>query len=110
MQSGEPRGNPKNDPCVLLAGMGGINSLPANADARAQQENADAMIDFAKQPVVKNEQALVDNEVVYRKHPRNTFNIDSVVPSTPPPPPPVPLLVVLRPQTIAYNIAKIVRV
>ena len=82
-QSGGPRGNdPNNDPCVKLAGVNGINALLANADACAQQDNADAMIDFAKQPGVKNEQALIGNAVAYRKHPRNALNINGVVPST----------------------------
>jgi hypothetical protein len=37
VQSGEPCGNdPKNDPCVLLAGVNSINSLLANVDACAQ--------------------------------------------------------------------------
>jgi hypothetical protein len=82
-QSGGPRGNdPNNDPCVKLAGVNGINALLANADACAQQDNADAMIDFAKQPGVKNEQALIGNAVAYRKHPRNALNINGAVPST----------------------------
>jgi len=85
VQSGGPRGNdsdPNDDPCVKLVGIDGINSLLANADACAQQNNADAMIDFAKQPGIKNEQALIDNAIAYRKHPRNALNIDGVVPST----------------------------
>lgn len=63
--SGGPR-DPNNDPCVVLAGINGINALLAGADACAQQDNADAMVDFAK-----------------RKHPRNALNINGVVPSTP---------------------------
>jgi len=82
-QSGGPRGNDANsDPCVKLAGVDGINSLLANADACAQQDNADAMVDFAKQAGIKNKQALIDNAVAYRKHPRNALNINGVVPST----------------------------
>jgi len=79
--SGGPR-DPNNDPCVELAGINGINALLANADACAQQDNADAMVDFAKQPGVNNEQALIDNAIAYRKHPRNALNINGVVPST----------------------------
>jgi hypothetical protein len=79
--SGGPR-DPNNDPCVVLAGINGINALLANADACAQQDNADAMVDFAKLPGVNNEQALIDNAVAYRKHPRNALNINGVVPST----------------------------
>ncbi|KAH9989941.1 hypothetical protein BJV77DRAFT_948011 [Russula vinacea] len=79
--SGGPR-DPNNDPCVVLAGINGINALLANADACAQQNNADAMVDFAKLPGINNEQALIDNAVAYRKHPRNALNINGVVPST----------------------------
>lgn len=42
------------NPCVQLAGIDGINSLLANADACAQQDNADAMVDFAKSAGVTN--------------------------------------------------------
>jgi hypothetical protein len=80
--SGGPR-DPNNDPCVVLAGINGINALLANADACAQQDNADAMVDFAKQPGINNEQALIGNAIAYRKHPRNALNINGVVPSTP---------------------------
>jgi len=80
--SGGPR-DPNNDPCVVLAGINGINALLANADACAQQNNADAMIDFAKLPGINNEQALIANAVAYRQHPRNALNINGVVPSTP---------------------------
>ncbi|THH13864.1 hypothetical protein EW146_g6402 [Bondarzewia mesenterica] len=47
-----------NQPCVQLAGIAGINSLLANGDSCAQQDNADAM------------------------HPRNALNINGVTPST----------------------------
>jgi hypothetical protein len=67
---------------VVLAGLNGINALLANADACAQQDNADAMVDFAKLPGINNKQALIDNAVAYRKHPRNALNINGVVPST----------------------------
>ena len=77
------RGDPNNDPCVVLAGINGINSLLAGADACAQQDNADAMVDFAKLPGINNKQALIDNAIAYRKHPRNALNINGVVPSTP---------------------------
>ncbi|TFK92276.1 hypothetical protein K466DRAFT_581998 [Polyporus arcularius HHB13444] len=71
------------DPCVKLAGINGINALLANADPCAQQENADAMIDFAKSRGIKNKAALIANAVSYAKHPRNALNINGVVPSTP---------------------------
>jgi len=80
--SGGPQ-DPNNDPCVVLAGINGINALLAGADACAQQDNADAMVDFAKLPGINNKQALIDNAVAYRKHPRNALNINGVVPSTP---------------------------
>jgi hypothetical protein len=68
---------------VVLAGKNGINALLANADPCAQQNNADAMIDFAKHPGINNEQALIANAITYRQHPRNALNINGVVPSTP---------------------------
>ena len=74
--------DPNNDPCVVLAGQNGISALLAGADACAQQDNADAMVDFAKLPGIKNEQALIANAIAYRKHPRNALNINGVVPST----------------------------
>ncbi|KAH9963392.1 hypothetical protein BGW80DRAFT_1563652 [Lactifluus volemus] len=80
--SGGPR-SPGPDPCVQLAGQNGIASLLANANACAQQDNADAMIDFAKKPGVTNKQALIANAITYRKHPRNALNIGGIVPSTP---------------------------
>ncbi|KAH9980868.1 hypothetical protein BGW80DRAFT_1266830 [Lactifluus volemus] len=80
--SGGPR-SPGPDPCVQLAGQNGISSLLAGADACAQQDNADAMIDFAKKPGIKNQQALIANAIAYRKHPRNALNINGVTPSTP---------------------------
>ena len=80
--SGGPR-DPNNDPCVQLAGIGGINALLAGADACAQQNNADAMIDFAKGPGINNKDALIANAISYRQNPRNALNIGGVVPSTP---------------------------
>jgi len=71
-----------NTPCVTLAGINGINALLANADPCAQQDNADAMITFAKSPGVTNGPALIDNALAYRRHPRNAVNINGVVPST----------------------------
>ena len=82
MKSGGNRNGAGGDPCVTLAGLNGISALLANADQCAQQDNADAMVDFAKSPGVTNEQALIDNAVAYRKHPRNALNINGVVPST----------------------------
>ncbi|KAK7693777.1 hypothetical protein QCA50_003349 [Cerrena zonata] len=72
-----------NQPCVKLAGIDGINALLANADPCAQQDNADAMIDFAKSKGVTNKDALIANAIAYGKHPRNALNINGVVPSTP---------------------------
>jgi len=80
--SGGPR-DPNNDPCVVLAGIKGLSALLAGADACAQQDNADAMVDFAELPGINNKQALVNNAIAYRKHPRNALNINGVVPSTP---------------------------
>ena len=82
IQSGGPR-PANNDPCLVLAGENGTNSLLAGADACAQQDNADAMIDFAKGPGIKNKEALINNAIAYREHPRNALNINGVVPSTP---------------------------
>jgi hypothetical protein len=73
-----------NDPCVKLAGLNGINSLLAGADPCAQQDNADAMIDFANSPGIKNKDALIANAVAYRKHPRNALDLGGgLIPSTP---------------------------
>ncbi|KAI0707601.1 hypothetical protein C8Q76DRAFT_815666 [Earliella scabrosa] len=72
-----------NDPCVQLAGIDGINALLADADPCAQQDNADAMIDFAKSPGVTNADALIANAIAYRQHARNAYNINGVVPATP---------------------------
>ncbi|KAI0072793.1 hypothetical protein K474DRAFT_1667417 [Panus rudis PR-1116 ss-1] len=71
------------DPCVQLAGINGINALLANADPCAQQDNADAMIDFAKSKGVTNKDDLIANAIAYAQHPRNALNINGVVPSTP---------------------------
>jgi hypothetical protein len=68
---------------VKLAGQDGISALLANADPCAQQDNADAMIDFAKSAGVTNKDALIQNAIAYRKHPRNALNINGQVPSTP---------------------------
>ncbi|KAI0345322.1 hypothetical protein BDW22DRAFT_1325280 [Trametopsis cervina] len=72
-----------DEPCVKLAGVNGINALLADADPCAQQDNADAMIDFAKSTGVTNSDALIANAVAYRQHPRNALNINGVIPSTP---------------------------
>ncbi len=66
----------------MLAGKNGTNALLAGTDACAQQDNADAMVDFAKGPGIKNKQALIDNAIAYRKHPRNALNNNGIVPST----------------------------
>jgi len=72
-----------DSPCVTLAGVNGINALLANAGACDQQDNADAMIDFANSEGITNKQALIDNAIAYREHPRNALNINGVTPSTP---------------------------
>ena len=80
--SGGPR-DPTNDPCVQLAGIGGTNALLAGADACAQQNISDAMIDFAKGPQINIKGALIANAIAYRQNPRNALNINGIVPSTP---------------------------
>lgn len=70
-------------PCVQLAGIDGINALLADADPCAQQDNADAMINFAKSAGVENSDALIANAVAYRVHARNALNVNGVIPSTP---------------------------
>ena len=72
-----------DEPCVNLAGVGGINALLASADPCDQQDNADAMIDYAKSLGVNNTEALIANAVAYRQHARNALNINGVIPSTP---------------------------
>lgn len=71
-----------HDPCVQLAGIKGINALLADADTCDQQDNADAMIDFAKSAGVTNSADLIANAIAYRKHPRNAVNILGAMPST----------------------------
>lgn len=70
-------------PCVNYAGIDGINALLANADPCTQQDNADAMVTFAKSAGVTNREALIANAIAYRKHARNALNILGVIPSTP---------------------------
>ena len=41
------------------------------------------MVDFAKSPGVTNSDALITNAIAYRRHPRNSENINGVLPSTP---------------------------
>lgn len=72
-----------NEPCVTLAGDNGINALLADADPCDQQDNADAMIDFAKSAGVTNSADLIANAIAYRQHPRNAFSVNGVIPSTP---------------------------
>ncbi|TFK42299.1 hypothetical protein BDQ12DRAFT_662574 [Crucibulum laeve] len=71
-----------NDPCVFLAGLGGINALLADADTCAQQDIADAMITFAKSKGVTNSKALIAQAIAFRKHPRSAVDILGVVPGT----------------------------
>jgi len=70
--SGGPRDS-NDDPCLVLAGENGINAVLVCADACAQQDNADAMVGFAKLPGINNKQALIDNAIAYRKHLRNAL-------------------------------------
>jgi LysM repeat protein len=73
-----------NDPCVQLAGIDGINGLLAGSDPCLQQDNADAMIDFANSAGITNKDALIANAVAYRKHPRNALDIGGgLIPSSP---------------------------
>ncbi|KAH9027666.1 hypothetical protein EDB84DRAFT_1272582 [Lactarius hengduanensis] len=73
-----------NQPCVELAGLGGINALLSTGGVCDQQDIADKMIDFAKSQGIKNKKALVAAAVAYRQHARNADDIgDGVVPSTP---------------------------
>ncbi|KAF8519473.1 hypothetical protein BU17DRAFT_65882 [Hysterangium stoloniferum] len=73
-----------NTPCVTLAGQRGINSLLAGGAPCDQQDVADDMIDFAKSKGITNKQALIDNAVAYRKHPRNALTLEgNITPSTP---------------------------
>jgi len=71
-------------PCVTLAGDRGISALLANGAPCDQQDVADDMVTFAKSKGIKNKQALIDNAIAYRKHPRNALALDGgVTPSTP---------------------------
>ncbi|KAN0112123.1 hypothetical protein V8E52_007863 [Russula decolorans] len=60
-----------------LAGVTGINALLST-------DNADKMIDFAKSPGDKNQDALFAAAIAYRKHPRNAQDLGGgVIPSIP---------------------------
>jgi len=73
-----------SDPCVNLAGVAGINALLSTGGVCDQQDNADKIIDFAKSPGVKNQDALIAAAIAYRKHPRNAQDIGGgIIPSTP---------------------------
>jgi hypothetical protein len=71
-----------DEPCVVLAGFDGINALLADADACAQQDVADAMIDFANSEGIVNRKDLIAQAIAYRKHPRNSIEILGVTPSS----------------------------
>ncbi|KAF9014098.1 hypothetical protein BDQ17DRAFT_1320749 [Cyathus striatus] len=71
-----------DEPCVVLAGLDGINALLADADSCAQQDVADAMIDFANSEGIVNQKELIAQAIVYRKHPRNSIEILGVTPSS----------------------------
>ncbi|KAI0064584.1 hypothetical protein BV25DRAFT_1800343 [Artomyces pyxidatus] len=71
-----------NEPCVNLAGINGINALLATGGVCDQQDNADAMIDFAKSANVTNGPALIANAIAYRQHPRSAVEVNGVTPST----------------------------
>lgn len=47
-----------------------------------QQDVADDMVTFAKSKGITNKQALIDNAIAYRKHPRNALNNGGTTPST----------------------------
>ncbi|KAH9066417.1 hypothetical protein EDB87DRAFT_1672249 [Lactarius vividus] len=60
-----------NQPCVELAGLGGIDALLSTGGVCDQQDIADKMIDFAKSEGITNKQALIAAAVAYRQHARN---------------------------------------
>ena len=66
----------------MLGAFNGVKALQADADVCVQQENADAMVDFAKLPGVNNMQALISNAIAYRHYPRNVEVVDGVTPKT----------------------------
>jgi hypothetical protein len=73
-----------SDPCVNLAGVAGINALLSTGGVCDQQDNADKMIDFAKSPGVKSEDALIAAAIACRKHPCNSEDIGGgAIPSIP---------------------------
>jgi hypothetical protein len=65
----------------MLGAFNGSKALQARADVCAQQDNADTMVDFAKLPGINNIQALINNAIAYRQHPRNVEITNDVVPS-----------------------------
>lgn len=91
---------------MTLAGINGINALLSSADPCDQQDNADAMIDFAKSPGVTNTDALIANAIAYRQHPRNALAILGTTPSSPyctKPPRNQELVGVINAQLIGVN-------
>ncbi|KAH9180769.1 hypothetical protein EDB89DRAFT_2110795 [Lactarius sanguifluus] len=73
-----------DQPCVELAGLGGIDALLSTGGVCDQQDIADKMIDFAKSKGIKNKKALVAAAIAYRQHARNADDMgDGIVPSTP---------------------------
>ncbi|KAJ7709753.1 hypothetical protein B0H17DRAFT_236727 [Mycena rosella] len=71
-----------SDPCFEL-GINGYSALFAEADVCAQQENADAMITFAKSQGVVNSAQLIDVALAYRQLSRESVEIMGFYPSTP---------------------------
>jgi len=71
-----------SDPCFEF-GANGYSALLADADVCAQQENADAMISFAKSLGVVNSAELIKVAVGYRRLARESVQIMGFYPSTP---------------------------
>ncbi|KAJ6597058.1 hypothetical protein DFH09DRAFT_1133512 [Mycena vulgaris] len=71
-----------SDPCFEY-GINGFSALLADADVCAQQENADAMITFAKSRGVMNTADLIEVAVAYRRLARESVEIMGFYPSTP---------------------------
>ncbi|KAJ7174014.1 hypothetical protein C8R43DRAFT_1119403 [Mycena crocata] len=71
-----------SDPCFTY-GINGFSALLADADVCAQQENAEAMITFAKSRGVLNSVELIQVATAYRRLPRESVQIFGLYPSTP---------------------------
>lgn len=77
-------GDRRDDICSKLGGIKGINAPLANAEPCSQQDNADAMIDFANSPGPSHKDDLITKVEAFAGHPLSSLGLaGGVVHSTP---------------------------